>query len=60
VEYSDYRTVAGVKVPFHYVTTWTDGQSTTQLTTVQPNVAIDAAKFNKPAPPTATKAAAVR
>src|ERR1700733_8481412 len=60
VEYSDYRTVAGVKVPFHYVTTWTDGQSTSQLSPVQPNVAIDAAKFNKPAPPTATKAAAVR
>jgi photosynthetic reaction center cytochrome c subunit len=57
IEYSDYRTVAGVKIPFHWVTTWTDGQSTTQLNTMQPNVAIDAAKFNKPAPPTAPKTA---
>ena len=50
VDYSDYREVAGVKMPFHIVITWTDGQSTIQLTDVQPNVALDAAKFAKPAP----------
>jgi hypothetical protein len=50
IEYSDYRSVAGVKIPFHWVTTWTHGQSTTQLTEVQPNSPIDAAKFAKPAP----------
>ena len=50
VDYSDYREVAGVKMPFHMVITWTDGQSTIQLTDVQPNVAVDAAKFAKPAP----------
>jgi photosynthetic reaction center cytochrome c subunit len=50
IEYSDYRTVAGVKLPFHWVTTWTHNQSTTQLTEVQPNSPIDAAKFAKPAP----------
>jgi hypothetical protein len=50
VDYSDYRTVAGVKMPFAWTTTWTDGQSTTKLTDVQPNVPIDAAKFAKPAP----------
>lgn len=50
IEFSDYRTVAGVKLPFKWVTTWTDGQSTTELTDVQPNVQIDAAKFGKPAP----------
>ncbi len=52
MDYSDYREVAGTKMPFHMVITWTDGQSTIQLTDVQPNVAIDAAKFAKPAPPT--------
>jgi hypothetical protein len=57
VEYSDYRLVGGVKMPFHWVTTWTDGQTTTQLTAVQPNVAVDSAKFDKPAPPTAPKVA---
>lgn len=51
VDYSDYREVAGVKMPFHVVITWTDGQSTIQLTDVQPNIAIDAAKFAKPAAP---------
>jgi hypothetical protein len=50
IEYSDYRTVAGVKLPFHWVTTWTHGQSTTQLTEVQPNSAIDSKIFAKPAP----------
>jgi hypothetical protein len=53
VDYSDYRLVAGVKMPFHWVVTWTDGQSTIQLTTVQPNVRVDAAKFAQPAPPKA-------
>jgi len=57
IEYSDYRDVNGVKIPFHYVTTWTDGQTTTQLTSVQANAPINAAKFDKPAPPTAPKVA---
>jgi photosynthetic reaction center cytochrome c subunit len=50
VEYSDYRAVNGVKVPFHYTVTWVDGQSTTELSSVQANVPIDAARFTKPAP----------
>jgi len=50
VEYSDYRAVNGVKVPFHWTATWVDGQSTTDLSSVQANVPIDGAKFTKPAP----------
>ena len=50
IDYSDYRDVDGVKMPFRWTATWTDGQSTTELTEIQPNVAIDAAKFAKPAP----------
>jgi photosynthetic reaction center cytochrome c subunit len=53
IDYSDYRGVAGVKMPFHTVITWTDGRSTIELTDVQPNVRIDAAKFATPAPPRA-------
>jgi photosynthetic reaction center cytochrome c subunit len=49
VDYSDYRAVSGVKIPFHSTVTWVDGQSTTELTDVQPNVAVAAAKFVKPA-----------
>jgi outer membrane lipoprotein-sorting protein len=48
VDYSDYRAVAGVKIPFHYTVTWTDGRSTTELNSVQPNAPIDASKFTKP------------
>src|SRR5581483_1883567 len=39
VDYSNYREVAGVKMPFHWVVTWTNGQTIIDLTDVQPNVA---------------------
>ncbi len=50
VDYRDYRDVAGagVKLPFHVITTWTDGRSDVLLTSAETNVAIDAAKFNQP------------
>jgi hypothetical protein len=59
-DYSDYRDVAGVKMPFQLTITWLDGRSTIALTSIQANVPIDAAKFAKPAPPApvATKPAA--
>jgi photosynthetic reaction center cytochrome c subunit len=50
IEYSDYRAVAGVKMPFHWTVTWVDGQSTTELSDVQPNAPVGTAKFAKPAP----------
>jgi hypothetical protein len=57
VDYSDYRDVAGagVKLPFHVITTWTDGRSDVLLTSAEANVAIDAAKFNQPTPPASRK-----
>lgn len=55
MDYSDYRDVAGVKIPFKWVVTWTNGQGTATLTQVQPNVAIDAARFGRPAPAPAPK-----
>lgn len=51
IDYSDYRDVAGVKIPFKWTSTWTDGKSAFEITDVQPNVPIDAAKFDEPAPP---------
>ncbi len=51
IDYSDYREVAGVKMPFKIVITWTDGQSIIQLNEVQPNAAINPEKFGKPLPP---------
>jgi photosynthetic reaction center cytochrome c subunit len=50
IDFSDYRNVDGVKTPFHWTTTWTDGQSTVQFTDVKANVPIDPARFRKPAP----------
>ena len=50
IDYSDYRDVSGVKMPFKWTVTWTNGQSTTELSEVQPNVSIDAARFARPAP----------
>jgi hypothetical protein len=57
VDYSDYRDVAGagVKLPFHVITTWTDGRSDVLLTSAQTNVAIDAVKFNQPTAPAPRK-----
>jgi hypothetical protein len=48
IDYSDYRDVSGVKMPFTLVTTWTDGRSTITFSELRANVAIDAAKFAKP------------
>jgi outer membrane lipoprotein-sorting protein len=50
IDYSDYREVSGVKLPFKWTVTWTNGQATTELSEVQPNVPIDAARFARPAP----------
>ena len=50
VDYSDYRDVAGVKMPFKWTETWVDGQSTTELSGIEPNARIDAVKFGKPTP----------
>jgi photosynthetic reaction center cytochrome c subunit len=49
-DYSDYRDVSGVKMPFKWVTTWTNGQATTELSELQVNVPIDAARLARPAP----------
>jgi hypothetical protein len=50
VDYSDYRDVSGVKLPFRWTVTWTDGLSIFEMKEVQPNVPIDPSKFSKPAP----------
>jgi outer membrane lipoprotein-sorting protein len=52
-DYSDYREVAGVKMPFKWTDTWLDGRDIVELSDVQPNVNIDSAKFAKPAAPVA-------
>ena len=56
IDYSDYRPIAGVKIPFHRVLTWTDGRSTIDLSDVQPNVRMAAGQFAMPAAPRARAA----
>jgi photosynthetic reaction center cytochrome c subunit len=49
IDYSDYREVAGVKMPFKWTTTWTDNQAFNELTEIRPNVPIEATRFARPA-----------
>ena len=48
IDYSDYREVAGMKMAFQKVVSQTFMQMTIELSDVQPNVAIDAARFAQP------------
>jgi|KBSSwiStaDraftv2_1062776.scaffolds.fasta_scaffold13672_6 photosynthetic reaction center cytochrome c subunit len=50
IDLDDYREVAGVKVPYKWSFAWTSGRDLYELTEVQANVAVDAAKFSKPLP----------
>ena len=50
IDYSDYRDVAGVKMPFHSIVTWTNGQTIIELAEIRPNVGVESARFAKPAP----------
>ncbi len=49
IDYSDYRDVSGVKLPFHRVVTWTNGQAIIEFSEVQANAPVDPAKFAQPA-----------
>ena len=48
IDLSDYRTVAGVKMPYKWTYGWVSGQEEYTLTELTPNVPVDNAKFNKP------------
>jgi len=50
IDYSDFRDVAGVRVPFKRTVSQTYMQMNVELSDVQPNVTVDAAKFARPAP----------
>ena len=49
IDFSDYRPVAGVMMPFKWSYSWLSGRDEFALTDVQPNVATDPAKFGRPA-----------
>ena len=45
IDYSDYRDVNGLKMPFKWTMTWLDGRSNYEMSEIQANVTIDAARF---------------
>ena len=50
IDYSDYRDVNGIKLPFHIAYVWLDGRDSIELNEIRTNVPIDEAKFGRPAP----------
>lgn len=48
IDYSDYRPVAGVQMPFKWTYSWVSGREEYAQTEVTPNVAVDNAKFGRP------------
>ena len=50
IDYKDFRDVNGVKMPFQWTVSQTYMQMSVALRELRANAAIDAAKFNKPAP----------
>jgi len=50
IDYSDYREIAGVKLPFHWMSSTPTGRFTIQLESAQPNVSIPESRFEKPTP----------
>ena len=51
IDYADYRDTSGIRMPFKWTITWTDGRSVTEINSVQVNVPVDARRFARPAPP---------
>jgi photosynthetic reaction center cytochrome c subunit len=49
VDYADYRAVNGVRIPHRWTLSRTNGRFTIQINETQANVAIDDAKFARPA-----------
>jgi hypothetical protein len=47
VDYSDYRDVDGIKMPFRIMFAWLDGRDAIQLSEVKLNVPIDEARFGR-------------
>jgi hypothetical protein len=48
IDYSDYRPVAGVMMPFKWTFGWVSGREEYEVTDYQANAAIDAKKFAQP------------
>src|SRR5215469_13455475 len=50
IDYTDYRDVNGIKLPFRITYAWLDGRDSIVLNEIKTNVPVDEAKFGRPAP----------
>jgi len=50
IDFTDYRDVDGIKLPFRIAYVWLDGRDSIVLNEIKTNVSIDDAKFGRPAP----------
>lgn len=50
IDFSDYREVDGIKLPYHLAYVWLDGRDSITLSEIKTNVKIDEDKFGRPAP----------
>ena len=50
LDFDDYRDVSGIKFPYKWSFAWTSGRDLYEISEVQTNVPVDAAKFGKPMP----------
>jgi hypothetical protein len=50
IDFADYRDVNGIKLPFRITFAWLDGRDSIVFDQIQTNVAVDDAKFGRPAP----------
>jgi hypothetical protein len=50
IDFAEYKPVAGVMMPSKWSYAWVSGREEFTMTDIQPNVAVDAAKFGKPVP----------
>jgi photosynthetic reaction center cytochrome c subunit len=50
IDFTDYRDVSGIKLPFRITYAWLDGRDSIVLNEIKTNVAVSEAKFGKPAP----------
>lgn len=50
IDFSDYRDVDGIKLPFRMAYVWLDGRDSIVLNDIKTNVPIDETKFGRPAP----------
>jgi photosynthetic reaction center cytochrome c subunit len=48
IDYSDYRDVGGIKMPFKWTVGWLDGKENFEITDIQTNVDIPPGKLGKP------------